>query len=228
MPLLEVIALNAADAEAAERGGADRLEVVADMTADGLTPPPRVVAQIRAATTLPLRVMLRFNSGFTTNAGELDRLRGAAQELAAVSADGFVFGFLDPAGNVDMAATTRLATAVAPLPWTFHRAVDHAAPTAWRSVRELPGLDAVLSAGSPYGVDEGLDLLTRRAATDAPLMLVGGGLRRENVRVLTAAGVTAFHVGGAVRPDRRFGEPIDAALVRQWRDLIDLACPVKK
>ncbi|MFD0479343.1 hypothetical protein ACFQ0B_72660 [Nonomuraea thailandensis] len=36
--LLEVIALNVRDAVAAEQGGADRLEIVADMAADGLTP----------------------------------------------------------------------------------------------------------------------------------------------------------------------------------------------
>lgn len=36
--LLEVIALDAADAVAAEAGGADRLELVSDMAADGLTP----------------------------------------------------------------------------------------------------------------------------------------------------------------------------------------------
>ncbi len=40
MSLLEVIALTADDARAAEDGGADRIEVVADMAADGLTPTP--------------------------------------------------------------------------------------------------------------------------------------------------------------------------------------------
>lgn len=39
--LLEVIALDAADAIAAQSGGADRLELVTDMAADGLTPPGR-------------------------------------------------------------------------------------------------------------------------------------------------------------------------------------------
>lgn len=36
--LLEVIALDARDAVAAAEGGADRLELVTDMAADGLTP----------------------------------------------------------------------------------------------------------------------------------------------------------------------------------------------
>jgi len=39
--VLEVIALDAEDAVAARSGGADRLELVTDMAADGLTPPAR-------------------------------------------------------------------------------------------------------------------------------------------------------------------------------------------
>ena len=63
MPLLEVIALTADDARAAEDGGADRLEVVADMAADGLTPDPDVVEAVRKATTLPLRGRRRARAG---------------------------------------------------------------------------------------------------------------------------------------------------------------------
>ena len=40
--LLEVIALHPADAEAAQAGGADRLELCASMEADGLCPPVSV------------------------------------------------------------------------------------------------------------------------------------------------------------------------------------------
>jgi copper homeostasis protein CutC len=219
--MLEIIALDAADARAAEEGGADRLEVVADMAADGLTPDPFVFAEIRAATSLPLRVMLRAGARFGTSAPELDRLRRAAETLAELGADGFVFGFLDGAGHIDAAATNKLATVVAPLPWTFHRAVDHAAEPAcaWRAVCELAP-DAVLTAGSPRGVDSGVDVLVRRAAETPGLVLAGGGLRRKHVALLAAAGVDAFHVGSAVRPDGSWDRPVSPALVHEWRTLV--------
>lgn len=225
MSLLEVIALTAADAEAAQAGGADRLEVVADMAADGLTPDPRVVAGMRRATSLPMRVMLRANAGFRTTGLELDRLRRAAEAHLEAGADGFVLGFLDADGAIDTRTTAKLADTFAPLPWTFHRALDHAADpdTAWPVIRDLPRVDAVLSAGSPRGVDHGLRTLARRAAGNAPLVLAGGGLRRTHVAVLAAAGVTSFHVGSAVRPPGGWGHPIDPALVREWRALIDAA-----
>jgi copper homeostasis protein len=224
MSLLEVITQTEADAEAAEEGGADRVEVVADLRAGGLSPDPRVVAEMRRATSLPMRVMLRAKTGFRTTGPELDRLRRAASEHAEAGADGFVFGFLAAAGVVDVAATAKLAEAVAPLPWTYHRAIDSAVcpDEAWLALEELPGLDAVLCAGSARGVDAGMESLLRRAAAYAPLMLVGGGLRRKHVAVLTAAGVDAFHVGAAVRRREASGAAtVDASLVRAWRMVVD-------
>lgn len=229
MSLLEVIALSADDAKAAQDGGADRIEVVADMAADGLTPDPDVVAAVRAATSLPMRVMLRANAGFRTFGRELDRLRRAAAELADAGADGFVLGFLDSSGHVDTGATGKLAADAVPLPWTFHRALDHAADPAhaWDVVRHLGGgLDTVLTAGSPRGVDAGVDVLVRRAAEDpdaAKMIMAGGGLRRKHVALLAAAGITAFHVGTAVRPDGAWDAPLDPALVREWRSLVSAA-----
>ncbi|MCW2947711.1 MAG: hypothetical protein JWR24_4428 [Actinoallomurus sp.] len=44
MSLLEVVPLTEADAEAAGTGGADRVEMVVDVQAGGLSPDPRMVA----------------------------------------------------------------------------------------------------------------------------------------------------------------------------------------
>jgi hypothetical protein len=44
MSLLEVVALTEADADAAEAGGAGRVEIVADVQAGGLSLDPRMVA----------------------------------------------------------------------------------------------------------------------------------------------------------------------------------------
>ena len=163
--LLEVIALDAADARAAEDGGADRLEVVTGMDQDGLTPTPEAVAAIRSATALPLRVMLRGGAGFRTDPAETTRLRAQAHDLEAAGADAFVLGFLDADGDLDLAAMSAVSTAT-DLPWTCHRAIDHARDRdlAWRALRDLPGLDTILTAGSADGVADGLPILERHAA----------------------------------------------------------------
>ncbi|MCP2338473.1 copper homeostasis protein CutC [Actinomadura rupiterrae] len=225
MALLEVIALTADDARAAAEGGADRLEVVADMAADGLTPDPRTVAEMRQVTSLPIRAMLRAAAGFRTSEAELDRLGRAAADLADAGADGFVLGFLDADDAIDARSASALAAALPDgLPWTFHRALDNAAdPSAgWEVVRGL-GCDTVLTAGSARGVSSGLDVLSGRAAegpASARLLMAGGGLRREHVPVLAAAGIGAFHVGTAVRTGGSWDAPLDPALVAEWRALV--------
>ncbi|SDG14471.1 copper homeostasis protein [Sinosporangium album] len=220
--LLEVIALNVRDAVAAEEGGADRLEVVADMAADGLTPAVETVAAISAQTALPQMVMLRHSAGFACDEQSLADLKTAAKALAEAGAAGFVFGFLNAEGAVDLEATEALIHAVAPLPWTFHRAVDHAADrkAAWRAVRLLPNLATVLTSGAVGGVGDGLDVLRWRAeAGDAALIMAGGGLKPVHVATLLDYGVRAFHVGSAVRSS--WTSPVEAGRVRRWRDLVD-------
>ncbi|GGO77035.1 copper homeostasis protein CutC [Nonomuraea cavernae] len=220
--LLEVIALDVRDAVAAEQGGADRLEVVADMAADGLTPSPETVAAIAAECPLPQMVMLRCDASFTAGADVIGRLSRDAKALAQAGAAGFVFGFLDGAGAVDLAATEALIHAVSPLPWTFHRAVDHAADiqASWRAVRLLPNLATVLTSGSPTGVGEGMSVLRGRAdAGDGSIILAGGGLRAAHVPTLLDFGIRAFHVGSAVRAG--WSDPVEWRLVRRWRDLVE-------
>ncbi|MHA4816992.1 copper homeostasis protein CutC [Streptomyces aculeolatus] len=226
--LLEVIALNAADAAAAEAGGADRLELVTDMAADGLTPSRETVAAVRAAVEIPVRVMLRAEDGFA--AGDVEALAARARALRAEGAEEFVLGFLDEAGGPDLAAVGRLLTAVGDgCRWTFHRAIDRAADrdTLRKQLAGLPGLDTYLTAGSAKGVADGLGVLVAEAAAatagqpgyEARIM-AGGGLTTSHVPRLRAAGLDAFHVGGAVRP-RGWSGPVSPESVAEWRTLLD-------
>ncbi|MFI5756654.1 copper homeostasis protein CutC [Streptomyces sp. NPDC051569] len=228
--VLEVIALDAQDAVAARSGGADRLELVTDMAADGLTPPRETFAEIRAAVDIPLRVMLRLSDGFSAgSAADVDALVETARGLRAVGAEEFVLGFLDADGTPDLVTVERLIAEVEGCRWTFHRAIDRAADrdALRKQLAELPGLDTYLTAGSPAGVDEGLPtLLAEAAATErgepgyGQRILVGGGLRLDHVAALRAGGIDAFHIGGAARPGG-WGEPVSATAVRAWREALD-------
>ncbi len=227
-PIFEVIALGADDAVAAQEGGADRLEVVTDMAADGLTPSRETFAAVRAAVTIPLRVMLRLSDGFGAgDAAGLDALCEAAQGLRAEGAEEFVLGFLDPRGHADLPAVEALVDVLDGCAWTFHRAIDRAADrdTLRLQLAGLPGLDTYLTAGSPLGVRDGLDVLCAEAARRGEpgyeaRLLVGGGLLLDHVPLLRAAGLDGFHVGGAVRRAGWNG-PVDVHAVRAWRDALD-------
>ncbi len=223
--LLEVIVRHAADAERAEAGGADRLELVGSMDHGGLSPEPDLVARVRAGTSLPVRVMLRLREGFGTDGGEMVRLKGLVTAYSSLGADGLVLGFLNAHTEVDVGVVTEVVADAAP-GWTFHRAVDSCISTdrAWRELRQLPGLDAVLTAGSARGVTEGLDELVRRARSDdfaRRVIMAGGGLQPEHVPWLVRAGVRAFHIGTSARPLGSWKAYLDAELVRTWRTLLD-------
>ncbi|MFJ5264277.1 copper homeostasis protein CutC [Streptomyces sp. NPDC088387] len=223
--VLEVIALDAEDAIAAQAGGADRLELVTDMAADGLTPPVGTFTAIRAAVDIPLRVMLRLADGFA--AGDTERLVEAARRMRGAGAEEFVLGFLDTHGGVDLYAVERVVSVLDGCAWTFHRAIDRAADrdALRKQLDGLPGLDTYLTAGAAGGVDEGMSTLLVEAGRVGepgyePRILVGGGLRLDHVPALLGAGVTGFHIGGAARPTGWTG-PVSTAAVDEWRRVLD-------
>ncbi|GGN61047.1 copper homeostasis protein CutC [Streptomyces albiflavescens] len=223
--VLEVIALDVEDAVAAQAGGADRLELVTDMAADGLTPPVETFAAIRAAVDISLRVMLRLADGFA--AGDIDALVRVAGEMRTAGADEFVLGFLDEHGGADLAAVERLVAELDGCRWTFHRAIDRAADrdALRKQLADLPGLDAYLTAGSAAGVDDGIPTLLAEAARGdepgyEPRIMVGGGLRLDHVQRLRATGIDAFHIGGAARPGG-WTAPVSPKAVREWRQVLD-------
>ncbi|MGW3664001.1 copper homeostasis protein CutC [Streptomyces sp. NPDC005141] len=226
--VLEVIALGVEDAVAAQAGGADRLELVTDMAADGLTPSAETFAGIRASVDIALRVMLRLSDGFAAGGAEgVDALVRTAGEMRAAGADEFVLGFLGEDGSPDLAVVERIVAELGGCRWTFHRAIDRAADrdALRKQLADLPGLDAYLTAGSPAGVDDGLSTLVTEAARRGepgyePRIMVGGGLRLDHVPRLRAAGLDAFHIGGAARPEGWTG-PVSAEVVREWRAALD-------
>ncbi|MEU6315313.1 copper homeostasis protein CutC [Streptomyces sp. NPDC047014] len=219
--LLEVIALDVEDAVAAQAGGADRLELVTDMAADGLTPARETFAAIRDAVDIPLRVMIRTADGFA--AGDVAGLAARARELREEGAREFVLGFLHADGTPDLAAVEAVVAELEGCAWTFHRAIDRAADRDQlrKALADLPGLDTYLTAGAASGVDAGLPVLLAEAARGGEpgygaRILVGGGLRLSHVPGLRAGGVDAFHIGGAARPDG-WGRPVSATAVAEWR-----------
>ncbi|WP_329621941.1 copper homeostasis protein CutC [Streptomyces sp. NBC_01255] len=226
--VLEVIALDEEDAVAAQTGGADRLELVTDIAADGLTPSRTGFAAIRAAVDIPLRVMLRLTDGFSAGGPQgVDALVARATELREAGADEFVLGFLTADGEPDLVAVERLIAVLDGARWTFHRAIDRTNDRDGlrKRLADLPGLDTYLTAGSATGVDDGLATLKAEAARAGEpgyeaRILVGGGLRLDHLPELRAAGLDAFHIGGAARP-QGWAAPVSADAVRAWREAVD-------
>ena len=215
---MEVIACSVADAVEAEKGGAGRLEVVRDLERGGLTPPFELVAQIKQAVNLPLRVMLRESESFeTSSADEIDRLCAAAVQFASLGVDGFVLGFLKD-GEVDVERTQSVLACAPQVRATFHHAFEAARDKlrALEVIKTLPQIDRVLSSGGTA------DLRVQRlgqyanAASPELTILAGGGVDSEALlRIGRETNIREFHVGRAARAGFQVDGAVQASLVSE-------------
>ena len=219
--------LHGRDAAAATAGEADRLLLLTDPERGGRSPEPSVLSAVLRETDLPVRVMLRVGDSLSIDGSQFSRLVATARTCLELGAAGVSFGFLDHDLEIDRASCSALASELVGVRWTFHRGFDSAldARRAWRDVLDLPGLDAVASAGSTRGLAAGGDELVERAAASpriAELLLASGGLTAEQVPWLVRAGVRQFGLGQEVRPDGSWTKAyVDPAAVRAWRLLVD-------
>lgn len=207
--VLEVCVDSTASALAAKRGGADRLELCADLIVGGTTPSLTLVQQVRAETGLPVRALLRPRFGdFCYDSYELAQMEQLAAELVEAGADGIVTGVLTPEGALDAGAMQPIYAAARkaaekagrPVACTLHRAFDVCAdPFAALETARSMGLCTILTSGQAASAPQGAALLrqlTERAGKDVEI-LAGAGVSAQNIPVLVAqTGVRAFHLSG--------------------------------
>ena len=222
---IEVIVQTVDDARAAADGGADRLEVVRAIDVGGLTPELAVVEAIAAATSLPLRVMLRGNGGFETSDAEIEVLRAAAWELTKLGVDGLVAGFAK-AGELSLVEFASVIEAAPGVPITFHRAFDSLSNplAAIETLSTFPRVDHILSSGGDGPLEERCAHLREYdARTGSRLTIIAGGGVDEEMfrRLVEQRTVREIHVGRAAREGLNAEGPVSAASVRRLRDLAD-------
>jgi copper homeostasis protein len=219
-PLLEVIACSVADAVEAEKGGASRLEIVRDLRRGGLTPPLELVADIKRAVNVPLRVMLRESDGFeTSSADEIDRLCAAAVQFASLGVDGFVVGFLKE-GQVDVERTQRVLACAPQVRATFHHAFEGAIDkfSALRLIKTLPQVDRVLSSAGADDLKFRVQRLSQysKAASPELTILAGGGIDGDALlKIGRETNIREFHVGRAARSGFHVEGDVQASLVSE-------------
>ena len=114
MALLEVCCGNPESVDAAVLGGARRIELCADLEADGLTPPTAWVREAKARyPSLTVHVLIRPRAGdFVYSPEEADLMAQQTEEALEAGADGIVIGALTLEGDVDSSLTERLVSLV--------------------------------------------------------------------------------------------------------------------
>eukprot|EP00466_Bigelowiella_natans_P019576 jgi/Bigna1/91769/estExt_fgenesh1_pg.C_1180004 len=132
----------------AEKGGARRLELCANLIEGGVTPSPGMFRVLREKVGIPIHVLIRPRGGdFLYSDLEIDVMKASIEAFKAMGADGVVLGTLDKDGAVDRErmgalveasrflfrvflfshshkASQLLLPLVRPMSVTFHRAFD--------------------------------------------------------------------------------------------------------
>ena len=215
-PLIEACVDSYASCKAAWLGGADRLELCADLIIGGTTPSPALLRQVKAETGLPVRALLRPRFGdFCYDSYELAQMEQLAAELVEAGADGIVTGVLTPEGALDAGAMQPIYAAARkaaekagrPVACTLHRAFDVCAdPFAALETARSMGLCTILTSGQAASAPAGAELLGQlvAAAGDRLEILVGAGVTAQNIPALAArTGAHAFHLSGKKVLDSR-------------------------
>jgi copper homeostasis protein len=201
--ILEVIVTSVHEAREAERGGADRLELVRDLANDGFTPSTDLIRNVIAAVSIPVRVIVRDRTGFTAKAGDIARLQVHIKEIWRLGIDGLVVGFAD-SGGIDVRTMAAVLESTTDSRVTFHRAFDEVREPscALEQLRHIRQVDRVLTSGGRGTPEERANRLNELQQIAGPniTILAGGGLDALSLPIFARQpALREFHVGRAVR-----------------------------
>jgi copper homeostasis protein len=195
---LEICVDSVESAIAAERGGAQRVELCSDLLEGGITPSAGLIAAVRRAIGIGMFVMIRARGGdFCYTDREFEVMEQDIETARNLGADGVILGVLDEQAQVDVRRTRRLADLASPLPATFHRAIDMT-PDPRAALEDViaTGARRVLTSGGCPKVTEALPVVARmvEAAGDRIVVMPGGGITAQTiVSIAEATGATEFH-----------------------------------
>ena len=210
-PLIEGCVDSYASAMAAAAGGADRLELCANLAIGGTTPSPALFKQVQRDCAVKINVLIRPRFGdFLYSQPEMEEMCTEVQTFRTMGANGVVIGALTPEGMLDTDKMRRLMDCAGEMEVTLHRAFDMARdPMETLEAAAALGCRTILTSGQASGALAGLEVLRalRARAAGRIDIMAGCGVKKENIRaIFDGAGITSFHTTGR-------GAPLDSGMV---------------
>ena len=189
-PIIEICLESVESVIAAEKGGADRVELCSDLFEGGLTPTIGTVKTALKKSNIKINAMIRPRGGdFCYSDEEFEVMKEDIKAFKETGINGIVFGILTPDGDVDVKRSKEIIELARPLAVTFHRAFDMTRDP-YKSLEELIelGVDRVLTSGQEATVPEGADLLEElvQIAGDRIIVMPGCGITERNFPKLRA------------------------------------------
>jgi copper homeostasis protein len=188
MKKIEIACFNLESALIAQKAGADRLELCADMSVGGTTPTIEIINQAREHLNIDLYVMIRSRGGsFVYSDSEFEQMKSEIETIKKLGVNGFVFGILNEDKTINIGQNKALVELAKPFPCTFHRAFDEVLDYE-QALEDIIscGFSTILTSGTFPNVMEGKEVLKQlvNQANNRIKIMPGGGLRSINISAL--------------------------------------------
>ena len=223
----EICAPNLQSAFAAQRAGAQRIELCAALGAGGLTPSPGLIRQALQVPDIQVYVLIRPREGnFVYSDAELAIMLEDILFCREAGAAGVVVGALTPAGNLHLTQMRSMVDMAGHMDMTCHRAFDFTRdPFAALEQLIALGIRRVLSSGQAPTAFEGRFMLQKLVhhATGRLSIMPGSGIDAGNIREIAAVtGAREFHFTGKRKVAQAGGDAIPGLENWYWESDAEL------
>ena len=196
--LIEIATSDFLTTKSAIEGGADRIELCANLAEGGTTPSYAHIKKCREAFDIALFPIIRPRGGdFLYTKDEFEIMKNDIKLCKELGCEGIVIGLLNMDGTIDMTRASELIELAYPLEVTFHRAFDRCKDP-FAALEELIeiGCQRILTSGQKPTVSEGVNLIAElnKKADDRIIILPGSGVRKDNIKMFAErTGCVEFH-----------------------------------
>lgn len=201
--LLECATDSVESALAAAKGGADRLELCANLIIGGTTPTLALYDEVRSHSDIPLFILIRPRFGdFLYTDYEANVICREIEMFQKAGAEGVVIGSLNKDGSLNAEHMKRFIDSAKDMSVTLHRAFDMCAdPFETLKQAKKLGVNTILTSGQAPSSLEGIDLYEKliEKANGEISILAGGGIKASTIeKLLKQTSLTAFHMSGKI------------------------------
>ena len=195
---VEVCAYSLFSCLAADRAGAQRVELCASPWEGGTTPSAGLVDQALRKTSLEIHAMVRPRGGdFVYDETEKQTMLAEARSLIAQGVHGIVVGALKPNGDLDVEFMREFRKIAGDRELTCHRAIDVSRDPI-QVMEELIGIgfNRILSSGGKNKALDGIENLAELVAASKGRIqiMAGSGVNPVNCLDFVQVGVNAVHL----------------------------------
>jgi len=196
--IIEIATSDFLTTKSAVDGGADRIELCANLAEGGTTPSYGHIRACREAFDILIYPIIRPRGGdFLFTDDEFSIMLQDVKLCKELGCDGLVIGLLNIDGSIDVKRTSQLIEAAYPLGITFHRAFDRCRDP-FEAMEQLIGIgcERILTSGQKPSAPDAVDLIAElnKAADHRIIIMPGSGVRKENIKMIAEkTGCTEFH-----------------------------------